>query len=107
MANVNMVQNNTAPSLPFTIKRSGVAVDLTGATVKFLIHDNVTGLRTNDSANSCVLGTPNTSGTCTYNFNVTDLPDAGSYSCDLQITYPSGKVETSFDIVVINARAAA
>ena len=107
MASVNMVQNNTAPSLPFTIKRAGVLVDLTGASVKFLIHDNGTNARTNDAANACVLGTPTTGGTCTYNFNATDLPDATSYNCDLQITYPSGKIETSFDIVVINARAAA
>ena len=107
MAQVNMVQSNTAPSLPFTIKRSGAVVDLTGATVKFLIHNNTTNLRTNDTANTCVLGTPATGGTCTYNFLATDLPDATSYNCDLQITYPSAKVETSFDIVVINARAAA
>lgn len=107
MALVNMVQNNTAPSLPFTIKRAGALVDLTGSTVRFMIHDNSTNARTNDAANTCVLGTPATGGICTYNFGATDLPDATSYNCDLQITYPSGKIETSFDIVVINARAAA
>lgn len=107
MALVNMVQNDTAPSLPFTIKRSGIAVDLTGATVKLLIHDNTTNVRTNDATNGCVIGTPATGGTCTYNFTSTDLPDATSYNCDLQITYPSTKVETAFDIVVINARARA
>jgi hypothetical protein len=107
MALVNMVQGNTAPSLPFTIKRAGTLVDLTGCTVKFKIHDNNTGIRTNDAANTCALGVPNTGGTCTYSFSATDLPDATSYSCDLEITYPNATVETAFEIVLINARAKA
>ena len=105
MANtVKMVQNDTAPDINFTIKRSGSAVDLTGATVAFKIKDTSTSSRTNDGHDSCTI-TNQTGGACKYVFTTGDIPNATTYNCDLEITYSNGKVETSPGFVNIVARA--
>ena len=98
------VQNDTSPSIDFTVTRAGSAVDLTGATVKFKIKRDDTASRTNDSNNTCTL-TSATGGLCNYAFTSGDLPAATTYSCDLEITHASGKVETRPQVVQIKARA--
>lgn len=100
------VQNDTAPSINFIIKRDGAVVDLTGATVKFKIKNNTNGSRTNDANNTCTLITP-TAGTCRYDFSAGDLSAATTYNCDLEITYSGGSVETQYNVIVITARAEA
>lgn len=100
---IKMVQNDTAPDINFTIKRSGTAVDLTGATVLLKIQDTSTGLRTNDANNECTLVSA-TAGTCKYMFTAGDLPNATTYNCDLEITYSGGQVETAPNYVTIIAR---
>lgn len=103
MPTLKYVQNDTAPSIDFTVTRAGSAVDLTGATVKFKIKRDDTDARTNDSNNTCTVNSA-TGGTCTYAFTSGDLPAATTYSCDLEITHASGKVETNPQVVKIVAR---
>lgn len=103
MPTLKYVQGDTAPSIDFTVTRAGSAVDLTGATVKFKISRDDTSTRTNDAANTCTVVSA-TGGTCTYDFSSGDLPVAGTYSCDLEITHSSGAVETNPQNVKIVAR---
>ena len=64
-------------------------MNLTGCTVRFKIQDPITGLITNSDPNDeCTIISP-TAGTCSYEWNDTDLPDAGTYQANLQITYPT------------------
>lgn len=104
MPTINMVQNDTAPNLVMTVKRGSTAVDVTGAAVAFKIQRPDTLVLTNTGHNTCTLTTP-TSGIVTYTFQTSDLPVAGAYTCDLEITYGSGKIETGFEPIIINVRA--
>lgn len=86
---IKIYKSDTAPNMTFTITRiDGSIVDLTGATVKFKIQDPVTGVRTNDAANTCTLINA-ANGTCKYAWNNTDLPDPGTYAANLVIYYPT------------------
>lgn len=86
---------DSAPDITITVTRDdGSIVDLTGCTVKFRILDPKTGLRTNDSNNTCSLTYP-LQGICVYTRVAGDLPDQGVYTANLQITHINGKVETS------------
>lgn len=90
MANpVKTFVNDTSPNLTFTVTRTdGSIVDLTDCTVKFRIQDPTTNTRTNDTNNVCTI-TDAVHGVCEYAWVGTDLPDAGTYTANLQITYPT------------------
>lgn len=106
MANIiRMTAGDTAPARVFNLKINGTAVDVTGATVKFKIKNDTTGSRTNDAANTCVLTTP-TAGVVTYNFLTGDVPSEGTYTCDLEVTYATGKIQTfGHPVIVADAEA--
>lgn len=106
MANViNFVAGDSAPNFPIICTRAGAALDLTGATVKFKIANQDTGVRTNDAANTCTVVSA-TAGTCTYNVLATDFPTAGTYVGETQITYSNAEIETQPTQQVIIVRAA-
>jgi len=87
---IKMYQNDTSPNLTFTITRTdGSVVNLTGCTVRFRIQDPVTNLLTNSDPHDICTITNASTGTCTYAWNDTDLPDPGTYQANLQITYPT------------------
>lgn len=90
------VAGDSAPDVTFNVTREdGSIVILIGATVRLKIKDPVTGLRTNDAANTCSI-TDGINGVCTYSWNIagTDCPDPGIYHVDLVIVYATGKKET-------------
>lgn len=97
------VQGDTQPNPKFRVRRAGDPVDLTDATVKFIIRKRG-GSVTNTGHQTCTL-TDADSGKCTYDLQTNDLPDAATYDCDLQITYLNGEIETSPRKIVITARA--
>jgi hypothetical protein len=87
---IKIFQNDTSPNPQFTITRTdGSIVDLSGCTVRFRIQDPISGILTNTNTNNQCVITDAGNGKCTYKWNDTDLPDAGSYPANLQITYPT------------------
>src|ERR1017187_6432228 len=96
---IQTYKGDTAPDLTFNITREDNSiVNLTGATVAFIIQDPLTKLSTNDPSggktNLCTVTNP-TGGVCVYTWNVggTDTPDTGFYPCDIVINYPNNTVE--------------
>lgn len=97
---IQTYRGDTAPDLTFNLTREdGTIVNLTGATVSFIIQDPVTKLSTNDpgagKTNLCQI-TNATGGVCVYSWNAggTDTPDVGFYPANLKIEYPTGAIET-------------
>lgn len=85
---------DTAPNLPITCTYDdGSVVDLSGATVRFKISNSDTGTRTNDAHNSCSV-TSATGGLCTYDLAAGDIPSAGTYYGDTEVTFGTGEVQT-------------
>lgn len=102
---IYMVQNDTNPPVEFTIQNDdGTPYDLTGCTVRFKIKNNATGLVTNTS-HQVVLIDDEPQGICHYNFALGDVPNAGSYTCDLEITDAGSRVQTEYAVTEIVARA--
>ena len=104
-----MTQNDTSPSLELIIERvnvvtgASVAVDITGATVHCRIKDLQTGLYTNDGHTECNMVTP-LNGEVRYDFQVGDIPSAGSYRVDVETIFANGRKETQPDELIIHAR---
>lgn len=99
---IRTFRGDTAPDLTFNITREdGSVVNLTGATVAFIIQDPLTHLSTNDPnpslgiTNQCSI-TNAESGTCVYSWNAggTDTPDIGYYPANIKIEYADHTVET-------------
>lgn len=90
---IEMVQSDTSPDVTFNVKRGGQIVNLTGCTVKFLIKDTRTKMRTNDGHNTCEIISAS-EGQCVYSWQTNDLPNASIYECDFRITFSDGKEET-------------
>lgn len=83
-----------APPITFNISREdGTIVNLTGATVWFIIQDPQSGLTTNNPSGSitniCSI-TNAILGQCSYTWNSggTDCPDPGIYAANIKIRYP-------------------
>lgn len=98
------VAGNTAPALVITAQRAGVAVDVTGTTVKLYITKD--GVQTNTGHETCSLTTP-ASGIVSYTRQSGDIPTKGTYICDLKIDYGAGSTEILYDQLKIKARAPA
>lgn len=97
---ITLRKNDTAPNLPITCRRiSGSVIDITGATVNFIIA-NSGGSRTNTGHTACTPVSA-TAGTCTYDLVTGDIPAAGEYTGDVEITYSNNEVETQTQSVVI------
>lgn len=103
MATITFRAGDTAPNFPIACTRNGVAVDLTGATVKLIIS-NSAGTRTNSAHNSCTI-TSATGGLATYDVLAGDFPSADVYTADTEITYGDGSIETQSASQIINVLA--
>jgi len=85
-------RHDTAPVIQCILEDStGAAVDLTGATVKFIMAVTVGGTALGGSAT--IVGTP-TNGTVQYQPTSTDTAAAGSYLAEWEVTFPSTHKET-------------
>lgn len=98
---ISTVQGNTAPPLLLTAKRSGTAIDVTGATVDIIIAKG--NVQTNTGHTLCTIVTP-TSGIVSYTPQAGDFATPGTYKADLRVTYSNGTIETLYDQLLIKAR---
>jgi hypothetical protein len=102
---VKMVQNDTAPPIDFVVTNAdGTPFVLTGGTARFKIKNLQSGSITNGAHQTCQLTDP-ANGKCRYIFETGDIPDAGTYMCDLEVTDSNAKVQTIPDIVQLVVRA--
>jgi hypothetical protein len=89
---IYVVATDTKPLLNFTLKDSnGIAVNITGCTIRFKIRAQGSATNTNNASNTCTIVSA-ANGTFYYAFASTDLPSAGTYLGQLQITFADTKV---------------
>lgn len=98
---IDTVEGNTYPSIQVTCERNGTLIDLTGCTVSLIICLN--GVQTNEGHTGCTI-TNASQGIITYQQESTDFATAGTYYCDVHVTYPSGGSETLYDQLAVNVR---
>lgn len=105
MATLYYVQNDTAPAINITVKRKGSSspVDLTGATTKFKISSDDADARTNDAHNTCS-AVSLVNGQVKYTPQSGDFANTGSHTCDIEVTWGDGSVETEFNATKIIVR---
>jgi len=86
-------QNDTSPSLRALLKDGdNLAIDLTGATVRFhmkSLEDNTVVV---DASTTIVA--PSTAGIVQYDWDNGDTATAGSYQGEFEVTFAGGAVET-------------
>lgn len=98
---LNTVAGNTAPPLELTAKRDGVVIDLTNCTVDLIITQGTTVLNTGHQ--SCTI-TGAVAGEVSYVRQAGDMPLAGTYVCDLKVTYSDLTFEILYDVLKVKAR---
>lgn len=95
------VAGNTAPPLELTCERDSTVIDLSGCTVDLIITQGK--VTRNTGHQSCTV-TDSANGLVTYVRQTGDTPTAGSYNCDLKITYGDATFEILYDILVLKCR---
>ncbi len=88
-----ITQGDTAPLLRVTLKDAAdVAVDVTGATIKFSMVDRAGGQQiVNEAAVTLVTAS---SGIVEYAWVAADTAKGGSFRGAFEVTYSGGKIET-------------
>lgn len=104
MAKIKFVEDNTAPTIQLTIKRESLPVNLTGASVDLIIKNSTSGEITNVGDQACTI-TDAADGVIEYDPNATDFPSAGTYVCDVEITYADATVEVVYEQLTVEVRA--
>jgi hypothetical protein len=110
MAKIRLVAGDTGPQLKLTITEdpSGLAVDLTNATGRFILRatGSSTVLLTKTLIINSGSGGDAPVGVCyvTWSAGDLDLP-AGDYEGEVEITMPSGMIQTVFEPLQIRLRA--
>lgn len=90
---ITMKAGDTAPAVRATLfDANNNPVDLTGATVKFVMATKVAP-RTVAVDAAAALGIA-TAGEVVYEWVVGDTATAGSFDCEFEVTYLSGEVQT-------------
>lgn len=99
------VEDNTAPAIEITLKRgrNGTVV-LTGASALLIIQDPKTKTITNTGHQNCII-TDDLNGVITYEYVAGDFDNPKlTYTSEVRVTYPSGKVETFYEQLFIDPR---
>jgi hypothetical protein len=92
MADFTIKRHDTRPSLSATLKRDGVAIDLTAATsVKLILKQQTTPFTA--VTGTCTIVTP-ASGIIRYDWIAADTAVAGTYDCEFEINWGGGNKET-------------
>jgi hypothetical protein len=99
-------QNDTASAITRTLEdAAGAAVNLTGATVKFLMRP-INGTTNKVSAAATIVGSA-TLGNVSYAWTGTNTDTAGLYIAEWQVTYAGGAIQSfpngAYDLVLISA----
>lgn len=102
MATIKIVQNDTRPPLEFDITQDGKSVNLTGATVKFYMKNADTGaVKINGAA--CTV-TDAVKGKCRYSWQASDTNTVGTYSGEVEVTFPDSSIHTGYKQMTIVVR---
>lgn len=99
--NLKITAGNTAPSWQITCERDGVAIDLTGCTVKVTIAK---GSVVTKAAGTCTI-LDNSGGIVSYTPTATDCPQGGTYKVDVKITYSDNSYEILYEQLKVKTRA--
>lgn len=93
MATWRHKRNDTYPDLTVTLKDSaGSAVDVSGATVKFIMRAVAESVPKVNAAMSFV--TDGSNGQVKYEWLAADTDEAGMYWAEYQVTYAGGDIQT-------------
>jgi len=86
------VQGDTEPAITATLNRSGAAESLTGASVKFQMRKDDDKRYTVNAAATIV---DEASGKVKYVWGASDLNIIGTYLVQWEVTFLSGRIETT------------
>ncbi len=100
MTTLKVIQNDKLYDLNFTLQNnSGGGLDLTGATILFKAQQtNNPNLKF--SGSMVIVGSP-ASGQCKYTVQSGDFSVTGTYTAEIELTYPGGQIISFGDIQVI------
>lgn len=91
-----LVQNDDKPDLIFTVTDSaGSAVNLTSSSVDFHFRELGSSALKNTGHTTCTI-TDAANGICKYEWATGDLDTIGIFEGELQVTYPTTKVQTVY-----------
>lgn len=100
---IRLVQNDTRPIYQFAIRRKDKTIpDLSGATVDFKMKAP-SGSIINAAHTGCVI-TDTDRAEGYYAFQSGDLAEAGTYECDLQITFSPSEIQTVRESIQLDVR---
>lgn len=88
----NLVANDTRPRLNFTLKQNGVAINLTGAVVKFYFKKQGSDELKIDGRSCTVSDASNGEGFLSWQSGDLDTP--GVYYGEFEITFSDTKIQT-------------
>ena len=91
MADFSLKAHDRLPSIQATLLSGGVAVDLTGCTVKFVMAEKTSGVVKITSAATVVTAA---SGIVRYDWAAIDTDTPGSYQAEWEVTDAGGKKQT-------------
>jgi hypothetical protein len=93
MADFYLKKGDTLSAIEITCKdANGVAVNLTGATVKFSMKLTSTGAVKVSLASATIVSA--TGGIVSYSWAAADVDTAGEYSGEFQVTFSAGGIQT-------------
>lgn len=101
MTITQVVQNDTAPRLNFTLTQDGSPINLSGAAVLFKFRKQ--GASANVFSRACTI-TDAANGECYYDWQANDLASVGAHRGEVEVTFSDGKVQTCKDFIRFDVR---
>jgi hypothetical protein len=103
MLEINMVEGDSGPTLTFTVKQNGVAIDLSGAGVVATFTMRPVGSATVKYTTECT--NLESDGTLKVPFTSAALDTSGEYTARIKITGLSGGTQSTETILIVVAEA--
>ncbi len=101
MSEATWVQGDTEPPITSVLQRAGVAESLVGSTVKFQMRKSDDKQYTVNAAASIL---DENAGTVKYLWGASDLNVPGEYEVQWEVTFASGRIETTDPPNIITIR---